>query len=198
MSKGADTRSRIVQTALRAASIDGVEGISLGKVAADVGMSKSGLFAHFESKEALQVDVIAAAADKFVEVVVTPALKFPRGAPRLRALFEHWLVWEQNESLPGGCVFMHATAELDDRPGPVRDALVAHQQEWLEALGKAVQLTIDEGHFKPDVDPSLFAFQLYGIVLSYYHSARLFRDPSAKSNAIRSFESLMSAAAAKS
>jgi hypothetical protein len=90
---------------------------------------------------------------------------------------------------------MHATAELDDRPGPVRDALVSHQQEWLKALGKAVQLTIDEGHFKPDVDPSLFAFQLYGIVLSYYHSARLFRDPAAKSNATRAFESLMSAAA---
>ena len=195
MSKGTDTRSRIVETALRAASIDGVEGISLGKVAADVGMSKSGLFAHFDSKEALQVDVIGAAADKFVENVISPALKFPRGEPRLRALFEHWLEWEQNESLPGGCVFMHATAELDDRPGPVRDALVSHQQEWLKALGKAVQLTIDEGHFSRDVDPSLFAFQLYGIVLSYYHSARLFRDPAAKSNATRSFDALMSAAA---
>lgn len=195
MSKGTDTRSRIVETALRAASIDGIEGISLGKVAADVGMSKSGLFAHFDSKEALQVDVIGAAADKFVEVVVTPALKFPRGEPRLRALFEHWLEWEQNESLPGGCVFMHATAELDDRPGPVRDALVSHQQEWLKALGRAVQLTVDEGHFKRSVDPSLFAFQLYGIVLSYYHSARLFRDPAAKSNATRSFDALMAAAA---
>jgi AcrR family transcriptional regulator len=195
MSKGTDTRARIVETALRSASIDGVEGISLGKVAADVGMSKSGLFAHFDSKEALQVDVIARAADKFVENVITPALKFPRAEPRLRALFENWLEWEQNESLPGGCVFMHATAELDDRPGPVRDALVSHQQEWLKALGQAVQLTIDEGHFKRDVDPPLFAFQVYGIVLSYYHSARLVRDPAAKSNAMRSFDSLMSAAA---
>ena len=194
MSKGTDTRSRIVETALRAASIDGVEGISLGKVAADVGMSKSGLFAHFDSKEALQVDVIAAAADRFVDVVVAPALKFPRGEPRLRALFEHWLLWEQHESLPGGCVFMHATAELDDRPGPVRDALVSHQQEWVAALAKAVQLTIDEGHFRADVDPKLFAFQLYGIVLSYYHSARLFRDPAAKSNVQRSFDALVAAA----
>jgi AcrR family transcriptional regulator len=194
MSKGTDTRTRIVETALRAASIDGVQGISLGKVAADVGMSKSGLFAHFESKEALQVDVIGAAADKFVEAVIAPALKSARGEPRLRALFEHWLEWEQNESLPGGCVFMHATAELDDRPGPVRDALVNHQQEWLKALAKAVRLTIDEGHFRPDVDPSLFAFQLYGIVLSYYHSARLFRDPAAKSNAQKAFDALVVAA----
>src|SRR5436189_6484831 len=116
MSKGSVTRSKIVETALRSASVDGIEGITLGKVAADIGMSKSGLFAHFDSKEALQIDVLAAAADKFTQVVVAPALVAPRGEPRLRALFERWLVWEQHESLPGGCVFMHATAELDDRP----------------------------------------------------------------------------------
>src|SRR3954469_5957481 len=180
MSKGSVTRNRIVETALRSASVDGIEGITLGKVAADVGMSKSGLFAHFDSKEALQVDVLNAAAEKFTQVVVAPALTAPRGEPRLRALFEHWLQWEQHESLPGGCVFMHAGAELDDRPGPARDALVDHQQKWLETLAKAVRMTIDAGHFRADVDPALFAFQLYGIVLSYYHSARLFRDPAAK------------------
>src|SRR4029453_14384469 len=141
MSKGTDTKSRILETALRAASVDGLEGISLGKVAGDIGMSKSGLFAHFDSKEALQVDVIEAGAEKFAAVVVVPALSAPRGEPRLRALFEHWLKWEQNESLPGGCVFMHAVAELDDRPGPVRDALVRQQQLWLDTLAKAVRLT---------------------------------------------------------
>src|SRR5690242_1048156 len=132
MSKGDTTRNRIVETALRAASVDGLEGITLGKVAADVGMSKSGLFAHFDSKEALQIDVLAAAAKKFTDVVVAPALAAPRGELRLRALFEHWLEWEQHESLPGGCVFMHAAAELDDRPGPARDALVGQQRLWLE------------------------------------------------------------------
>jgi AcrR family transcriptional regulator len=191
MSKGDITRTRIVETALRAASVDGLEGITLGKVAADVGMSKSGLFAHFDSKEALQLDVLTAAAQKFAEVVVTPALAAPRGEPRLRALFEHWLEWEQHESLPGGCVFMHAAAELDDRPGPVRDTLVQQQRQWLETLAKAVQITVDTGHFRPDVDPSLVAFQLYGIVLGYYHSARLLRDPAAKANAARSFDALM-------
>jgi AcrR family transcriptional regulator len=196
MSKGSTTRDRIVETALRAASVEGLEGISLGKVAADIGMSKSGLFAHFDSKEALQVDVITAAANKFAEVVVTPALSAPRGEPRLRALFERWLEWEQNESLPGGCVFMHAAAELDDRPGPVRNALVEHQRQWREALAKAVRITIDAGHFRQDVDPLLFAFQLYGIVVAYYHSARLLNDPSARAHASRAFEAVVAAARA--
>jgi len=194
MAKGNTTRARIVETALRAASVEGLEGISLGKVAGDIGMSKSGLFAHFDSKEALQVDVIEAAAEKFAAVVVAPALSAPRGEPRLRALFEHWLKWEQNESLPGGCVFMHAVAELDDRPGPVRDALVRQQTMWLDTLAKAVRLTIDAGHFRPDVDPSLFAFQLYGIVVAYYHASRLFRDPAAKEHAERAFDAVVAAA----
>ena len=194
MSKGNITRSRIVETALRAASVDGIEGITLGKVAADVGMSKSGLFAHFDSKEALQVDVLNAAAEKFAQVVVAPALAAPRGEPRLRALFEHWLQWEQHESLPGGCVFMHAAAELDDRPGPARDALVVQQQRWLEMLGRSVRLTIEAGHFRSDVDPDLFAFQLFGVVLSYYHCARLLRDPLAKSRAFGAFDVLVAGA----
>lgn len=194
MAKGNTTRARIVETALRAASVEGLEGISLGKVAGDIGMSKSGLFAHFDSKEALQVDVIEAAAEKFAAVVVAPALSAPRGEPRLRSLFEHWLRWEQNESLPGGCVFMHAVAELDDRPGPVRDALVRQQRLWLDTLAKAVRLTIDAGHFRPDVDPSLFAFQLYGIVVAYYHASRLFRDPAAKEHAERAFDAVVAAA----
>ena len=194
MSKGTATRTRIVETALRAASVDGLEGISLGKVAADIGMSKSGLFAHFDSKESLQVDVIEAAAEKFIAVVVAPALAAPRGEPRLRSLFEHWLRWEQNESLPGGCVFMHAAAELDDRPGAVRDTLVIRQQQWLDTLAKAVRLSIDAGHFRPDVDPPLFAFQVYGIVLAYYHAARLFRDSAAKEHAERAFDAVVRAA----
>src|SRR5687768_13795558 len=102
MSKGAATRDRIIESALRTASVDGLEGISLGKLASDVGMSKSGLFAHFDSKEALQLDVLAAAAAKFTDVVVKPAFTASRGEPRVRALFEHWLHWERNESLPGG------------------------------------------------------------------------------------------------
>jgi AcrR family transcriptional regulator len=194
MAKGNTTRARIVETALRAASMDGLEGISLGKVATDIGMSKSGLFAHFDSKESLQIDVITAAAEKFTSVVVSPALKAPRGESRLRALFEGWLGWAHHESLPGGCVFLHAAAELDDRPGPVRDMLVTQQQRWLDTLAKAVRLTVEAGQFRADLNPELVAFQIYGIVLGYYHSARLFRNPSAKAYAQAAFESVMAMA----
>ncbi len=194
MSKGTDTRARIVETALRSASVEGIEGITLGKVAADVGMSKSGLFAHFDSKEALQVDVLNAAAEKFTEVVVKPAFTAPRGEPRLRSLFEHWLEWERLDSLPGGCVFMHAAAELDDRPGAARDALVEWQRRWLDTLARAVQIAVDAGHFRKDVDPAQVAFQLFGIVLVYYHSARLLRDPNARAKADEAFDSLVRSA----
>lgn len=196
MSKGAATRDRIIESALRTASVEGLEGISLGRLASDVGMSKSGLFAHFQSKEALQLDVLGAAADKFTDVVVRPAFAAPRGEPRVRALFEHWLRWERNESLPGGCVFMHAAAELDDRPGPARDKLVDWQRQWLDALAKAARIAVDEGHFRADLDPALFAFQQYGLVMAYYHARRLFEDPRAEPHVHQGFDALVAAARA--
>ena len=196
MSKGAATRDRIIERALRTASVEGLEGISLGRLASEVGMSKSGLFAHFDSKEALQLDVLAAAAEKFTQVVVHPAFEAPRGEPRVRALFEHWLQWERNESLPGGCVFMHAIAELDDRPGPARDALVDWQRQWLDALAKAVRIAINEGHFRAGVDAELFAFQEYGLVMAYYHARRLFNDPHAEDRVRLAFDALVTAARA--
>lgn len=196
MSKGAATRDRIIERALRTASVEGLEGISLGRLASDVGMSKSGLFAHFESKEALQLDVLAAAAEKFTEVVVRPAFEALRGEPRVRALFEHWLRWERNESLPGGCVFMHAIAELDDRPGPARDSLVDWQRQWLDALAKAARIAVNEGHFHAGVDAELFAFQQYGLVMAYYHARRLFNDPQAEDRVRRAFDALVTAARA--
>jgi AcrR family transcriptional regulator len=196
MSKGAATKDRIIESALRTASVEGLEGISLGRLAADVGMSKSGLFAHFASKEELQLDVLQAAAARFMDVVVRPAMQEPRGEPRVRSLFEHWLVWERHESLPGGCVFMHAAAELDDRPGPARDALVAWQQQWLDALAKAARLAVEAGHFRADLDPALFAFQQLGLVLGYYHSRRLLSDPQAEQHVRNAFDALVAAARA--
>ena len=191
-SKGPATRGRIVEAALRVASVEGLEGISLGRVAADVGMSKSGLFAHFTSKEQLQIDVLEAGVARFADVVVAPALAQPRGEPRLRALFERWLTWEQE--LPGGCVFMHAIVELDDRPGPTRDALVASQRQWLATIARAVRLAITEGHFRPDVDPEQFAFQAYGLVLGFYHVRRLLDDPQADARVRRAFDEMVRSA----
>ncbi|HEU4885423.1 MAG TPA: TetR/AcrR family transcriptional regulator [Longimicrobium sp.] len=196
MSKGAATRDRIIESALRTASVEGLEGISLGRLAADVGMSKSGLFAHFASKEALQLDVLEAASARFVDVVVQPAMQEPRGEPRVRSMFEHWLVWERHESLPGGCVFMHAAAELDDRPGPARDALVHWQQQWLDVLAKAARIAIDAGHFRADLDPALFAFQQLSLVLGYYHARRLLNDAHAEAHVRTAFDALVASARA--
>ena len=169
------------------ASVEGLDALSLGDLANDVGMSKSGLFAHFRSKEALQLGVLTAAVEKFRQVVIIPALAQPRGEARLRALFSLWLGWEQHDSMPGGCVFVHAAFEWDDKEGPVRDAVAAFQREWMAFLaGAAERASIP--------NPEQFAFQMLGIILGYYWSKRLLRDPDAKSRAIGAFESLLEAA----
>ena len=195
MSKGTDTRERIVSTALRVASIEGLDGITIGRLADEVGLSKSGLFAHFKSKEELQLAVISAASDAFTEVVVRPALTAPRGEPRVRALFERWLEWERHVSVPGGCVFMQLSVELDDKEGPARDALVMAQRWWLEAIGRAASLATSVGDFRPGTDPELFAFQLHGILNAYYHAKRLMRDGKAEERARRAFEALVASVA---
>jgi AcrR family transcriptional regulator len=195
MAKGIDTKERIVASALRVASVEGLEGITLGRLADEVGMSKSGLFAHFRSKEELQLAVLTAASEAFTDVVVRPALAAPRGRPRVQALFDHWLEWESHVSVPGGCVFMHLSVELDDKEGPARDALVLAQQWWLDAIARAAKLAVSVGDFKSDTDPELFAFQMHGILNAFYHSKRLLRDPKSSDRARRSFESLLKSVA---
>ena len=191
MSKGTITRERIVDQALKDASLLGLEGLSLGHLAGQVGMSKSGLFAHFGSKEELQKQILGAAAAKFGEIVVRPALTAPRGVPRVRAMFEGWLRWERDESVPGGCVFTHAQAELDDKPGPVRDELARWQQEWKGMLARAASIAIEEKQFRKNVDTTQFAFQMFGIVFAYYHAKRLLEEPTAEAQARAAFESLL-------
>src|SRR5690348_6360773 len=141
--KGEDTRSNVLGTALSLATQVGLEGVTIGKLADRVGMSKSGLFAHFSSKENLQVAILEEAEAKFVALVVAPALKRPRGEPRVRALLERWLTWSKADFLPGGCIFVAASVELDDRPGPARDRLVAAQRDWFGTLAQAARIAID-------------------------------------------------------
>jgi AcrR family transcriptional regulator len=191
MAKSTDTRDRILDQALQLASVDGFDGLTIGRLASEVGLSKSGLFAHFRSKEELQLAVLATATAKFTEVVVRPALGAQRGEPRVRALFERWLAWERHESVPGGCVFMQLGVELDNRPGPARDELVITQRRWLDSLAKAADIAVETGHFRPDLDRQLFAFQLFGILSSYYHLKRLLRDESAEEKASQTFEVLL-------
>jgi AcrR family transcriptional regulator len=194
MSKGELTRQAIVDEATRVASRVGLGGLTIGSLAADAGLSKSGLFAHFNSKESLQLQVLEHARSRFVDQVVRPALKAPRGEPRVRALFEHWLGWCGD--LPGGCVFVAAASELDDRPGPVRDQLAANQRDWLETVATVLRGGIAEGQFRADADPEQFAQDLYGVMLAYHHANRLLRDPKAEQRARRALERLLDAARA--
>ena len=194
MSKGAITRHAILEHAVGLASRVGLEGLTIGTLADDLDLSKSGLFGHFRSKEALQIQVLDHAATTFVEIVVRPALRAPRGLPRVRALFERWLEWTRAGPMPGGCLFVAAATELDDRPGPVRARLQQLQRDWLAVIATSFQKGREEGHFRKDADPDQFAQDLYGIALGYHHAQRLLQDPKAEARARHAFEALLSSA----
>jgi len=185
------TRSAILEHATNLASQVGLSGVSIGHLAQDLKLSKSGVFAHFHSKEALQIQVLETAAARFVEDVVRPALSEPRGEPRLRALFERWLAWAKSQRTPGGCLFVAASVELDDRPGPVRDRLVELQREWLALMANVVKAGIADGKLRSDTDPEQFAHNLYAIMLGYHHASRLLEDPRAEARAHAAFDSLI-------
>lgn len=191
MAKGTETRNTILEQAMATSSRLGLDGLSIGTLARDVGLSKSGLFAHFGSKEELQLEVISAGVEKFIEAVVKPALAAPRGEPRVRALFEGWLGWPEREDLPGGCPFMSAAYELDDRPGPVRDQFVIYQSQWLSAVARSATLAVDEGHFAKDLDAAQFAWEFQAILMAYHYYLRLLRDDRARERAEQAFERLI-------
>jgi AcrR family transcriptional regulator len=191
MSKGALTRHAILDRATDLASLIGLDGITIGALADDLGLSKSGLFGHFKSKEALQIQVLEHAAGRFIAGVVRPALGRPRGEPRVRELFERWISWAASPPQPGGCVFVGAAAELDDKPGPVRDRLVGLQREWQGVIATTFRLGIEAGAFRSDVDPEDSAQNLLGIMLAFHHTWRLLGDPRAEQRARSALEGLL-------
>ena len=195
MRKGEQTRQTIIDHALKLATQVGYQGLTIGRLADDLNLSKSGLFAHFKSKEELQLEVLRRAADRFIADVVRPALSAPRGEPRLRALFERQIAWERTwDKLPGGCPIVSASIELDDCPGRARDFLVQSQRDWAETLANAARAAIREGHFRDDLDCEQFAYDFSGIMLAYHHAARLMKDVRARERAEASFEALLRAA----
>jgi AcrR family transcriptional regulator len=200
MSKGAETRERILGTAFRLAARQGLEGLSLGELAKQLRVSKSGLFAHFKSKEELQIQTLRAASDRFAQTVMVPAFRKARGLPRVRAFFDNWMRWFADlfadPSLPGGCIFMHASFELDDRPGPVREVLVELQQQFIDALARSARIAVEEGHFRRALDADQFAFDLYSILLGYNLARRLLRDPKAERRAREAFAALLKSSSA--
>jgi AcrR family transcriptional regulator len=196
MTKGDETRASILREGLDLTSEIGLEALSLGGLAKRVGMSKSGLYAHFSSKEDLQCQVLDATAELFVDVVLAPALKQSRGLPRLRALFSRWLDWSTKE-LSGGCPFVAASAEYDDRPGPVRDRLVSHLRDVTETVSRAAAISVEEGHLRKDLDLEQFAFEYWGILLAFHHFCRLMHSTDARAWADRALENLIKNAGGK-
>ncbi|MDC5696799.1 TetR/AcrR family transcriptional regulator [Intrasporangium calvum] len=190
MSKGEQTKVVILGEASELASRVGLGGLTIGTLAAATNLSKSGLYAHFLSKESLQVEVLRHARDLFTDHVLRPAVKAPRGEPRLRAFFEHWLAW-QTGRFSGGCIFVNAASEFDDQEGPVRDELVRAERDKEESIALVVRTAVAEGHFRTDVDPALVAYELEGILLAHHHARRLMRDRRADELARRSFERLL-------
>lgn len=169
--KGSATREAILDRAYEIARFSGIEGLSLGPLAQAVGMSKSGVFAHFGSREELQLALLQSAADRFGEYVLMPALSAPRGLPRLQAIMRNWFEWGRLEA--GGCVLVASVNEFDDRPGALRDQVLANEQRWRAELQRAAQLAIDCGHLR-DGDTDQYAFELYAIPLAMLHESGLF------------------------
>lgn len=193
MRKGELTRQAILERGLSLASRVGIEGLTIGALAEALGLSKSGLYAHFRSKTALQLAVLDLAIARFTDVVVRPALAAPRGEPRVRALFERWFRWVEDSRL-AGCPFVALSTELDDRPGVVRERLVRAQKDWLDLIASCFRSGTREGHFRKGTDPEQFAQDLYGIYLAHHHAARLLRDRKAAGRARTSFEALLRSA----
>jgi AcrR family transcriptional regulator len=191
MGKGEETRTAVLDQAVDVARRLGLSGLTIGSLAEQAALSKSGVFGHFRSKEALQLQVLEHARAQFEEAVARPALRSPRGEPRVRALYEHWVAWD---SKPGGCPFIAAATEFDDRPGAVRDRLVRDQRDMFDMIATIFRTGVAEDHFGADADPDQFAQDFYGIVLARHHTLRLLGDERAEERARRALESLITAA----
>jgi len=194
MSKGDETRHAILGEAAQVASRLGLDGLTIGRLATELELSKSGLFAHFRSKEALQVETLRHAASLFVDFVVRPALRSPRGETRLRTLFDRWLEWARADVLQGGCLFVAAATEFDDRPGPVQDELVRQQREWIDLIRRVAATGVEAGEFRAHLDTEQLAWDVYGVALAFHHAWRLLRDSRAEARARAAFEALVARA----
>ena len=184
--KGEETRALILEAAVQHAGVHGFDALTIGMLAEKTGLSKSGLFAHFGSKEELQIATLDEAVRRYNEVAFMPALKAPRGLRRLSVVFDNWLQWIERSGLQA-CPMLAANTEFDDRPGPMRDAVVQHMQRLNFEIMRGVQMAIDTGEFSKDADPEQFAFELFGIISSCYRSRNLFEDPEANARARKAF-----------
>ncbi|RJG04559.1 TetR/AcrR family transcriptional regulator [Noviherbaspirillum sedimenti] len=190
MSKGEQTHVAILDAALAMASREGLEGLTIGLLADKMSMSKSGVFAHFGSREELQIAVVKRYHDQFEQEIFFPSMKQPRGLPRLRALFSAW-VRRVTIEIASGCIYISGAVEYDDRPGAIREELAAMVRTWQGSLRRCVQQAIDEGHLRADTDPDQMVFEMYGLVLALHHDARFIQRPGSVQHAQTGFERLI-------
>lgn len=187
--KRAATRELILEHAYELARREGLEGLSIGALAQDVGMSKSGVFAHFGSREDLQLAVLEAGQLRFLQQVKWPALKLPRGLPRLRAIVAHWVAWGQEYQ--SGCVLLTAASEYDGREGPLHDSVTRQQAGWRQEMCRAIAHAVENGELHQDTDPSQLAFEIYALMLGLHHDAALFGFDEARRHTLAGFERLI-------
>lgn len=189
----AGTRTAIVERALQVGSVEGLEGLTIGRLADDVGMSKSGLIRHFGSKEQLQVAALEAAVEVFQREVYEPASSAEPGLARLRAFCDAWISYLERDVLPGGCFLTAAASEFDGRGGPVRDATREAWARWLRVLEREVRTAVEASQLPSDTDPAQVAFELNGIAMALNNARQLHRDPAATERARRAFQRVFAA-----
>ncbi|MDR6536016.1 TetR/AcrR family transcriptional regulator [Variovorax soli] len=188
--KGQQTKAVIVDAALNLAAQIGLEGLSIGALAEVTGMSKSGVFAHFGSREELQISVVREYHARFEQEVFYPALQAPRGLPRLRALFANWMKRTSAE-IDSGCIYISGAVEFDDRPGPVRDALAESVNIWLAAMLRAVLQAQEEGQVRAEADAKQISFEIHALILALHYEARFLRSPDSLARANAGFDNIL-------
>jgi AcrR family transcriptional regulator len=188
--KGQQTKLVIIDAALGLAAQIGLEGLSIGVLAEVTGMSKSGVFAHFGSREELQISVIREYFARFEQEIFYPALEGSRGLPRLKALFSNWMKRVTVE-IQSGCIFISGAVDFDDRPGPVRDALASSVKIWLAAVQRAVVQAKEEGQLAADADERQICFEIHGLILAVHYEARFLKTPGSLERANKAFDQIL-------
>jgi AcrR family transcriptional regulator len=190
LSKGEETRAAILDLAVQQSATLGFDALTIGSLATQTGMSKSGLFAHFGSKEELQLATLDEVVRRFTETAYIPSLAAPIGEQRLSLLFENWLLWTQRSGLRA-CPMMTAMGEFDDQPGPMRDAVIAQMRRLDREIAANVQTAIESGEFSGAIPPEQFVFELFGIIAASYRSRGLYHDPDLGIRAMSAFRRLI-------
>lgn len=185
------TLAAIVDTACQMAAVDGLESLTIGEVAKRLGLSKSGVFSRVGSREALQKAVVETTGARFLQEVFVPAMREPRGLPRLNAIMKLWIHRAMSYETVRGCLFSAGAFELDDRVGPLRDQLLEHVLRWRAALRRSVVQAIEEGHLRADADADQLVYELDGLFIALMREARFLRDPRAAERCLAAYTRLM-------